>query len=53
MDPSMDLSTDLQAETVNLTHQITLDQITETTATPATTTHTTDKDSAGTTIEIG
>ena len=53
MDPSMDLSTDLQAETVHLTSQITLDQITETTATTATMICTTDRDITGTTIEKG
>ena len=43
MDPSMDLSTDLQVGTAHLILHIILDQITETTAIPATTTHTTDK----------
>ena len=49
----MDLSTDLQAGTTHLIHHIILDQITETTASPAATTHTTDKDITGTTIEAG
>ena len=49
----MDLSTDLQAGTAHLIPHIILDQITETTATPAAMTHTTDKDTTGTTIEIG
>ena len=43
----MDLLTDLQAETAHLTLQIILDQVTETTATPATTNHTTDRDTTG------
>ena len=51
MDPSTDLSTDLQAETAHLTLQIMLNQVTETTATPATMTHTLDRDTTETTIE--
>ena len=49
----MDLSTDLQAGTTHLINHIILDQITETIASPAATTHTTDKDITGTTIEVG
>ena len=47
----MDVSTDLQAGTAHSSPHIILDQITETTATPAAMTHTTDKDTTGTTIE--
>ena len=50
MDCSMDLLTDLQAETTHLTPQIILDQVTETTAT-LTMTHTTDRNTTETTIE--
>ena len=53
MDPSMDLLTDLQAETTPLTLQIILDSVTETRATPKTMTHTTDRDTIETTIETG
>ena len=53
MDPSTDLSTDLQVETAHLTLQIMLDQVTETTVTPTTMTHTIDRDTTETTIEIG
>ena len=49
----MDLLTDLQAETTPLTSQIILDPVTETTATPTTMTHTTDRDTTETTIETG
>ena len=52
MDPSMDISTDLQAETTPLTLQIILDPVTGI-ATPTTTTHTTDRDTTETTIETG
>ena len=51
MDPSVDLSTDLQAGTAHLILHIILDQITETTAILATMIHTTDKDTTATTIE--
>ena len=47
----MDLSTDLQAGTAHLIPHIILEQITETTVTPGAITHTTDKDTTGTTIE--
>ena len=47
----MDLLTDLQAGTANLIPHIILDQITEIIVTPATMTHTTDKDTTGKTIE--
>ena len=47
----MDLSTDCQAEIVNLTHHKILDQITEVTATPVTMIHTTDKATTETTAE--
>ena len=53
MDPSMDLSIDHQTETTHLTLHIILDQITETTVTPVTMTHTTcttDKATTETTI---
>ena len=53
MDLSMDLSTDHQAETAHLILHLILDPITETTATPAITTHTTDKGTTGTTIVRG
>ena len=52
-DPSMDLLIDPQAETAHLTHQIIPDQITETTVTPVTMIHTTDRDTTETTTEIG
>ena len=52
-DPSTDLSIDPQAETAHLTLQIIPDQITETTVTPATMIHTTDRDTAETTTETG
>ena len=52
-DHSMDLSTDHQAETTPLTPQTILDQVTETTATLATMTHTADRDTTETTIETG
>ena len=47
----MDLSTDHQAGTAHLIPHIILDQITDTTVTPATMTRTTEKDTTGTTIE--
>ena len=53
MDPSMDLSTDLQVETTPLTLQIILDPVTETTATLTAMTHTTDRDTIETAIETG
>ena len=52
MDPLTDPSTDLQAETTHLTHQIILDQITEAIATTATMSHTTDRDTTETTTEV-
>ena len=50
MDPTTDLSTDLQAGAAHLIPHIILDQTTETTATPARTTHTTDRDTTEITI---
>ena len=47
----MDLSTDLQVGTAHLILHIILDQITETTATPATMIHTADKDTRRRAIE--
>ena len=48
----MDLSIDPQAETAHLTPQIIPDHITETTVTPVTMIHTTDRDTTETTTEI-
>ena len=48
----MDLSIDPQAETAHLTLQIIPDHITETTVTPVTMIHTTDRDTTETTTEI-
>ena len=49
----MDLLSDLRARTDHLILHIILDQITETTATPAAMICTIDKDTTGTTIETG
>ena len=51
MDPSTDLLTDRQAETIHLTPHKTLDQITETTATPVTMIRTTGRATTETTTE--
>ena len=52
MDPGTDLSTDHHKEIIHLTHHKVLDQITETTATPVTMIHKTDKASTETTTGI-